>query len=75
HWKCKDLKLTHLCFADDLMLFCHGNSKSVTSFPKSMEFFGNVKDSSKAKILMVMPFSEGKLPVRYLGVPLLSKRL
>ncbi|GJU35720.1 RNA-directed DNA polymerase, eukaryota, reverse transcriptase zinc-binding domain protein, partial [Tanacetum coccineum] len=92
HWQCKDLKLTHLCFADDLMLFCHGNSKSVTvlknaidefgsvsglfpSFPKSMVFFGNVKDSSKAKILMVMPFSEGKLPVRYLGVPLLSKRL
>ncbi|GKE26316.1 putative reverse transcriptase domain-containing protein, partial [Tanacetum coccineum] len=86
HWQCKDLKLTHLCFADDLMLFCHGNSKSVTvlknaldefgsvsglfpSFPKSTVFFGNVKDSSKAKILMVMPFSEGKLPVRYLGVP------
>ncbi|GKA68670.1 putative RNA-directed DNA polymerase [Tanacetum coccineum] len=92
HWQCKDLKLTHLCFADDLMLFCHGDSKSVDvlkkaidefgsvsglfpSFPKSTVFFGNVKDFSKAKILEVMPFVEGKLPVRYLGVPLLSKRL
>ncbi|GJV73318.1 hypothetical protein Tco_1493313 [Tanacetum coccineum] len=45
------------------------------SFPKSMVYFGNVKDFSKAKILKVMPFSEGKLSVRYLGVPLLSKRL
>ncbi|GKB04431.1 RNA-directed DNA polymerase, eukaryota, reverse transcriptase zinc-binding domain protein [Tanacetum coccineum] len=92
HWQCKDMKITHLCFADDLMLFYHGNSKSVTilknaldefgsvsglfpSFPKSTVFFGNVRESSKAKILNVMPFSEGKLPVRYLSIPLLSKRL
>nr|GEU71745.1 hypothetical protein [Tanacetum cinerariifolium] len=92
HWKCKDLKITHLCFADDLMLLCHGDSKSVAilkksldefgsvsglfpSFPKSTVFFGNVKEISKNKILKVMPFIEGKLPVRYLGVPLLSKRL
>nr|GEX43738.1 hypothetical protein [Tanacetum cinerariifolium] len=92
HWKCKDLKITHLCFADDLMLFCHGDSKSVAilkkyleefgsvsglfpRFPKSTVFFGNVNEISKNKILKVMPFIEGKLPVRYLGAPLLSKRL
>ena len=26
HWRCSDQKITHLCFADDLILFC-GNSK------------------------------------------------
>ncbi|GKB39606.1 hypothetical protein Tco_0884548 [Tanacetum coccineum] len=92
HWQCKEMKLMHLCFDDDLLLFCHGNSKSVAvlknaldefgsvsglfpSFLKSTVFFGNVKDVSKAKILKVMLFVEGKLPVRYFGVPLLSKRL
>nr|GEZ72021.1 hypothetical protein [Tanacetum cinerariifolium] len=34
------------------------------SFPKSTVFFGNVKEISKNKILKVMPFIEGKLPVR-----------
>nr|GFB42449.1 hypothetical protein [Tanacetum cinerariifolium] len=34
-----------------------------------------IEEISKNKILKVMPFIEGKLPIRYLGVPLLSKRL
>lgn len=25
HWKCKKVGLPHLCFADDLLLFCHGD--------------------------------------------------
>ncbi|GKF62034.1 RNA-directed DNA polymerase, eukaryota, reverse transcriptase zinc-binding domain protein, partial [Tanacetum coccineum] len=91
-WKCNDLKITHLCFADDLMLFCHGDGKSMSilknsidefssvsglfpSFPKSTVFFGNVRETCRTKILKVMPFIEGKLSVRHLGVPLLSKRL
>nr|KAJ0215658.1 hypothetical protein LSAT_V11C300101270 [Lactuca sativa] len=24
HWRCKKQEITHLCFADDLMVFCHG---------------------------------------------------
>nr|GFB27352.1 hypothetical protein [Tanacetum cinerariifolium] len=73
HWKCKDLKITHLCFADDLMLFCHGDSKSVSILKNSLDEFGSVSgllpSSLKSKVFF------GKLPVRYLGVPLLSKRL
>nr|GEZ77206.1 hypothetical protein [Tanacetum cinerariifolium] len=38
-------------------------------------FFGNVREIIKNKILKVMPFIKGKLSARYLGVPLLSKRL
>ncbi|GKD20206.1 ty3-gypsy retrotransposon protein [Tanacetum coccineum] len=63
HWLCKDVSLTHLCFADDLLLFCHGDSKSASVLKKALDEFGD------------MPFSVGSLPVRYLGVPLISKRL
>ncbi|GKB44569.1 hypothetical protein Tco_0889511 [Tanacetum coccineum] len=92
HWQCKELKITHICFADDLLLFCHGDSKSVSilksalddfravfgllpSMPKSTVFFGNVKDAAKSRILKVMRLTIGTLPVRYLGVPLISNRL
>ncbi|GJY05634.1 RNA-directed DNA polymerase, eukaryota, reverse transcriptase zinc-binding domain protein, partial [Tanacetum coccineum] len=43
HYGCKKLEITHLCFADDLLVFCHGDF--------------------------------GKLQVRYLGVPLITKQI
>lgn len=45
------------------------------SINKSTVFYGNVPDDVKENIKMVMPFCEGKLPVRYLGVPLVSRSL
>lgn len=42
---------------------------------KSHIFFGNVKDPFKRKILRFLPFAEGKLPMKYLGVPLVSTKL
>ncbi|GJY24379.1 hypothetical protein Tco_0398037 [Tanacetum coccineum] len=47
----------------------------VPSIPKSTAFFCNVLNHVKIGILNIMPFSEGKLPVKYLGVPLISSRL
>ncbi|GJU88244.1 putative reverse transcriptase domain, reverse transcriptase zinc-binding domain protein, partial [Tanacetum coccineum] len=47
----------------------------VPSIPKSTVFFCNVVNHVKLSILNVMPFSEGVLPVNYLGVPLISSRL
>ncbi|GJY94750.1 sodium/hydrogen exchanger 6 [Tanacetum coccineum] len=47
----------------------------VPSIPKSIAFFCNVPNALKANILSSMPFAEGTLPVRYLGVPLISSRL
>ncbi|GJY25397.1 putative RNA-directed DNA polymerase, eukaryota, reverse transcriptase zinc-binding domain protein [Tanacetum coccineum] len=47
----------------------------VPSLPKSTAFFCNVANHVKLSILNTMPFSEGKLPVIYLGVPLIPTRL
>ncbi|GJX65010.1 hypothetical protein Tco_0299353 [Tanacetum coccineum] len=47
----------------------------VSSLAKSMVFFCNVSYHIKVVILDIMPFTEGDLPVKYLGVPLISSRL
>ncbi|GJZ70565.1 RNA-directed DNA polymerase, eukaryota, reverse transcriptase zinc-binding domain protein [Tanacetum coccineum] len=92
HFGCKDLKLSHLCFADDLLVLCKGNKESVEVVKKSLEefsevsglnpnlsksiiFFGSIKDRDKIHLLEILLFKCAKLPVKYLGLPLLAKRL
>ncbi|GJS75909.1 RNA-directed DNA polymerase, eukaryota, reverse transcriptase zinc-binding domain protein [Tanacetum coccineum] len=41
HHGCKNLKITHLCFADNLLVFCHGDIKSVSIIKEALEEFGN----------------------------------
>ncbi|XP_071740163.1 uncharacterized protein [Rutidosis leptorrhynchoides] len=86
------MKLAHICFADDLLVFCHGDEKSVRVIKKALDdfgqvsglspniskstvLFGSVPNATQLKIIQVLPFSVGKLPVKYLGVSLLSKKL
>nr|XP_043630018.1 uncharacterized protein LOC122601315 [Erigeron canadensis] len=38
-------------------------------------FFCNIPDHVKQAVFGIMPFAEGQLPIRYLGVPLISFRL
>ncbi|GJY29596.1 RNA-directed DNA polymerase, eukaryota, reverse transcriptase zinc-binding domain protein [Tanacetum coccineum] len=45
------------------------------SLPKSTTYFCNVLNHIKISILQILPFEEGRLPVKYLGVPLVSSRL
>ncbi|PWA81906.1 RNA-directed DNA polymerase, eukaryota, Reverse transcriptase zinc-binding domain protein [Artemisia annua] len=92
HMGCKDIELTHLCFADDLLVVCHGDVESVKVVKESLEefskmsglfpnmaksivFFGNVKEDVVRSILQILPFKIGKLPMKYLGVPLITKKL
>ncbi|GJT92142.1 RNA-directed DNA polymerase, eukaryota, reverse transcriptase zinc-binding domain protein, partial [Tanacetum coccineum] len=92
HWGCSRIKLTHLCFADDLLMLCHGDHVSACilrraldefsmssglylNMAKSMVFYGNVSNSIKEEIRLPMPFNEGELPVRYLGISLTAKKL
>ncbi|GJT95362.1 RNA-directed DNA polymerase, eukaryota, reverse transcriptase zinc-binding domain protein [Tanacetum coccineum] len=92
HLGCKEINLSHMCFADDLLVLCNGNKGSLEVVKRSLDefshvsglnpnlgksiiFFGSIKDSEKVELLKILPFKCGKLPVRYLGVPLLSKKL
>nr|GEV54699.1 RNA-directed DNA polymerase, eukaryota, reverse transcriptase zinc-binding domain protein [Tanacetum cinerariifolium] len=42
HWGCKQLKITHLCFADDLLVLCHGDLKSTMIVKKALDHFCSI---------------------------------
>lgn len=92
HAKCEKLGISHLCFADDLFLFCHGDPWSVQVIKDSLDEFGavsglwpnedksraffcHISDENKMLISNIMNFEEGSLPVKYLGVPLVTTTL
>nr|GEW91948.1 RNA-directed DNA polymerase, eukaryota, reverse transcriptase zinc-binding domain protein [Tanacetum cinerariifolium] len=91
HFGCKRLKLTHVCFVDELIMFYHGDQKLVNvmkeaidqfcavfgllpNYAKSTTIFKSTKEIEKLSILEGVPFKVKKLLVKYLGVPLSSKR-
>ncbi|GJY18130.1 RNA-directed DNA polymerase, eukaryota, reverse transcriptase zinc-binding domain protein [Tanacetum coccineum] len=39
HWGCKNLEIVNLCFADDLMLFCHGDLVSAFVLRRAFDEF------------------------------------
>ncbi|GKG32241.1 hypothetical protein Tco_0427191, partial [Tanacetum coccineum] len=92
HHGCKELKLTHMCFTDDLMVLCNDDKASLEVVKKAIEefscvlglfpnlrksiiFFGSVIEDRKKELLEVLPFKHGKFPIKYFGVPLISKKL
>nr|GEW73720.1 hypothetical protein [Tanacetum cinerariifolium] len=64
HFGCKSLKVSHVCFVDDLVVMCHGDTTSVGVIKRALDEFsacyGLQPNHSK---------------IRYLGVPLIAKRL
>lgn len=42
HWRTKELKLSHLIFADDLLLFCKGDQHSISAMLNSVNRFSAV---------------------------------
>ncbi|KAJ6897722.1 hypothetical protein NC652_024515 [Populus alba x Populus x berolinensis] len=92
HWRCKPTDITHICFADDLMLFCHADLNSIGVLKSSLDRFSmlsglsiNISKSSmflsgidvnlQNDIQHQIGIPLRTLPVRYLGVPLISTRL
>lgn len=45
------------------------------SIPNSKAFLCNVSVAERNNILAILPFEQGALPVRYLGVPLIATQL
>jgi len=92
HPKCQRLGLTHLSFADDLMVLSDGKTRSIEgilevfdefckrsglriSLEKSTLYMAGVSPIIKQEIAAKFLFDVGQLPVRYLGLPLVTKRL
>lgn len=92
HWKTKELAISHLIFADDVMLFSRGDQTSISTLlrgvsefsdisglhvnkEKSLCFFANVDDNIRNFALVNSGFHQGTLPFKYLGLPLITKKL
>ncbi|XP_074306175.1 uncharacterized protein LOC141641412 [Silene latifolia] len=92
HPLCKPLKLSHLCFVDDLLMLCKREKRVVIMMLRAFETLskasGLCMNKSKSciysngvlrdiisKILHISGMGEGKLPFRYLGVPIDAKIL
>ena len=56
HWRCDKTKTDHLCFADDLMIFFHGDSHSASLIKDTLNqfhaFTGLCANSSKSCLFM-----------------------
>lgn len=92
HPRCQSLALTHLCFADDLMVFVEGSKESIEgvlsifdefatwsglsiSLEKSTVYMAGISAGERRMILTDSPLAVGELPVRYLGLPLMTKAM
>ncbi|GKE71580.1 RNA-directed DNA polymerase, eukaryota, reverse transcriptase zinc-binding domain protein [Tanacetum coccineum] len=86
------MQLTHMCFADDMLVLCNGDTESLGVAKKALDsfsnvsglflnlnkstiFFGSFNEGLKRDLLTVLPFKCRTLPMKYLGVPLVAKRL
>ena len=91
HPKTEQLKLSHLMFADDVIVFFDGSSNSLHGISECLDDFaswsGLHMNTSKTEIFTAglqqpdslaiasYSFPSGTLPIRYLGLPLMSRKL
>lgn len=92
HPKCAVINLSHLVFADDMLIFCgdevgsfgvikgvlkefHFFSGLQPNLGKSACFFAGVDQERKLALRAILDIPEVSLPVKYLGVPLISTKL
>ena len=88
----KDVIISHLMFADDLIVFSKATMGAAATLKhflqhfrdftglgvnwlKSVIFYANCPEEAQTAISSILNIQRGNLPIRYLGVPLSSKRL
>lgn len=91
HPRTSDLKLSHLMFADDVMIFFDGGSSSLHGVTEALDDFASWSglrinpqksqlfcagvDEIEAFAMSQYGYTAGTFPVRYLGLPLMSRKL
>nr|GEW30663.1 hypothetical protein [Tanacetum cinerariifolium] len=50
HWGCKEIKLTQLCFATDLLMLCNGDHKYVEVLKEGLMEFSKLVEKVKQKV-------------------------
>ena len=91
HPRCKNILLSHLCFADDLLVFTNCTKRSIEGVIKVFKEYAHVSglkirlekstlyttgiSEGIEKDILTFPFSSGKLPVKYLELPILTKHM
>lgn len=92
HPGCEEIKLTHLAFADDLLIFLEGSEASLegvlrilndfeqmsglaVNIAKTSLFHSGMDEAELLSIKQKYDLSPGTLPIRYLGLPLHSRKL
>lgn len=91
HPKTAELKISHLMFADDMMVFFDGSSSSLHGIYETLDDFAGWSglqmnrekttlfhaglSTSENAAVSGYGFPIGNLPVRYLGLPLMSRKL
>lgn len=91
HPKGRNPKISHLAFADDVMVFFDSSYASLTELNTTLETFHRLSglemnrdksalytagtDESKQENLETLGFTKGSFPFRYLGLPLTHKKL
>ena len=91
HPNTADLQISHLMFADDVMIFFDGICSSLHGITECLEDFASWSglemnkeknelfiaglDPQEAAAISRFGFTTGSLPIRYLGLPLMSRKL
>lgn len=92
HRRTSHIKLSHLNFTDDVLLFSKGDISSIEvrldgvaqfsnisglrpNASKCSFFFENVNTGVITETLRMTGFKQGTLPIKYLGLPLITKKL
>lgn len=91
HPRTEELKITHLMFADDVMVFFDGSSNNLHGISECLDDFASWSglhmnatktelftagvDQSETAVMRNYGFPSGQFPIRYLGLPLMSRKL